>query len=124
MINMEKSASAHLPAARVWLQRGEGLAKAVGFVAGAVSRWVGRKLSALERAQARRMALRELYALDDRLLQDIGLSREQVPAAVNAMFSGGPLADATQPSPQVNAGDAGQRPGADASNDRHFKSAA
>lgn len=124
MFSTEKSASAHLPAARIWLKRGEALARAIGTAARGMNRWMQRGLSALERGQARRLALRELYALDDRLLQDIGLSREQVPVTVNAMFRREPLAGATGPSREENSGGASQHTKTDASNDGRFKSAA
>jgi uncharacterized protein YjiS (DUF1127 family) len=124
MFSMEKSASAHLPAARVWVQRGESVAKAVGTTARGISRWLGRGLSALERGQARRMAMRELYALDDRLLKDIGLSRDQVPATVNAMFRSEPPVDAVRPALEVGAADGVALAGADVSNAGNYKSAA
>ena len=100
MIDREKSASARLPMARVWLQRGEALATA---------------------AQARRMARRELYALDDRLLNDIGLRRDQIAGFVDGMFRGNgdslrrPVAMAARTEAVAEIGD---------SSDRHFKSAA
>ncbi len=62
MTDTEKSAAARLPAAGNWLQR---------------------IFSALGRAHARRVAMRELYALDNRLLQDIGIDRYDITAAVN-----------------------------------------
>ena len=124
MINVERSASAHLPAARVWLKRGEGLARAAVGVVRGMNRWLGRGLSALGRAQARRVAVRQLYALDDRLLRDIGIPREQVGVVVEAMFRGHPVAEATQPSRQVDTGGSGDFTEPDASNDRHYQSAA
>ena len=124
MISVERSASAHLPAARVWLKRGEGLARAAVGVVRGMNRWLGRGLSALGRAQARRVAVRQLYALDDRLLRDIGIPREQVGVVVDAMFRGGPVAEATQPSREVDAGGTGDTAALDASNDRHYQSAA
>jgi uncharacterized protein YjiS (DUF1127 family) len=124
MINVERSASAHLPAARVWLQRGEGLARATVGGVRQVGRWLWRGLSALERTQARRAAVRQLYALDDRLLRDIGIPREQVGAVVDAMLRAGPVAEATQPSREVDAGGTGDVTDRDASNDRHYRSAA
>lgn len=124
MFSMEKRASAHLPAARVWVQRGESLAKVLGAAARGVGQWLGRGLSALERGQARRMAMRELYALDDRLLKDIGLSRDQVPATVSAMFRSEPRVDAVRPSLEVKAVDGAALAGADAGNEGNYKSAA
>ncbi len=125
MINLERSASAHVAGAGVWLERGAGLARGVAGVARGTGRWLLRGLSALERAQTRRLALRELYALDDRMLQDIGLRREQVGSTVNAMFRGNAVvAEATQPSRQVDASGSGDVTELGASNDRHYDSAA
>jgi len=121
MINVEQSASARLPAAGVWLQRGEGLARAAVAVVRGMSRWLQRGSAALGRAHARRVALRELHALDDRLLQDIGLRRDQVGTTVDAMFRGDTVAEATQPSLELDAADMKDSV---ASDDRHFQSAA
>jgi uncharacterized protein YjiS (DUF1127 family) len=124
MMNVERRAAAHLPGAGVWLERGAGLARGVAGVARGTGRWLLRGLAALERTQARRLALRELYALDDRMLQDIGLRREQVGSTVNAMFRGKPVAETTQPSRQVDTGGSGDVTELDTSNDRHYDSAA
>lgn len=88
MIDVEKSASARLPMMRVWLERGERFAASVSRGLLRVDAWLARRLSAFEGAQARRAARRELYALDDRLLNDIGLRREQIPEFVDGMFRG------------------------------------
>jgi uncharacterized protein YjiS (DUF1127 family) len=145
MINVEKSASAHLPAAGVWLQRGKGLARAAAAAVRGISGWVRRGFLALVRVHARSIALRELSALDNRLLQDIGLRRDQLGATVDAMFQGEPVAEATQPpreveagdifqgepvaeatqpSREVEAGDIGDVTELNANNDRHYRSAA
>ncbi len=124
MMNVERSASAHLPGAGVWLERGAGLARVVAGVVRGTGRWLLRGLSVLERAQARHLVLRELCALDDRLLQDIGLRREQVGSTVNAMFRGNPVAEATQPSREVDTGGSRDVTEVGASNDRHYDSAA
>ncbi len=59
----------------------------VGFARGESSLgWWGRLLSALERNRARGAARRELHRLDDRLLADIGLRRDQVNEFVDGMF--------------------------------------
>jgi uncharacterized protein YjiS (DUF1127 family) len=100
MTNMEKSAAARLPAAGSWLQR---------------------IFSALGRAQARRTALRELYALDNRLLRDIGLRRDQVGDTVSAMFRAGPVAEAAPSSREVPSGHFAAAGGR---NDDHYQSAA
>lgn len=89
MINVEKRASAHLPTAATWLGRGETLAKTLRHAVEAADGWLNRTFDRLARAQARRAARRELYALDDRLLADIGLRRDQVSECVDAMFRGG-----------------------------------
>jgi uncharacterized protein YjiS (DUF1127 family) len=41
---------------------------------------------ALRRSDRRRVGYRELMALDDRLLRDIGLHRDQIPAAVKGLL--------------------------------------
>ena len=124
MINVERRASAHLPGAGIWLERGAGLARVAAGVVRGTSRWLRRGLSVLEGAQARRLAMRSLYALDDRLLQDIGLRRDQVGSTVDAMFRGSPVAEATQPSREVDSGGRGDVTELNASNDRHYDSAA
>ena len=100
MTDMEKSATARLPAAGNWLQR---------------------IFSALGRAQARRMALRELYALDNRLLRDIGLRRDEVGATVSAMFRADPVAEVARSSREVPSGNFAAAGG---DTDRHYQSAA
>ena len=100
MTNMETSASAQLPRTGNWLRR---------------------IISAFGRARARRMALRELYALDNRLLQDIGLRRDEVREAVSAMFRTVPVAEASQPAREAAVSGiaaVGEH------NDRHYQSAA
>ena len=124
MINMERSAAARVPADGVWLQRGEGLARAAVVVVRSITGWVGRGFSALGGVYARSVALRELHALDDRLLQDIGLRRDQVGTTVDAMFRGDAVAETAQPSRQVDADGNGDIPVVDASNDRDYRSAA
>lgn len=124
MTTLEKSASARLPVARFWVERGEGLASTAIGLGSVLIRWLPRRLSALARVQARRVALRQLHALDDRLLQDIGLRRDQVGITVDAMFRGDPVAETKQPSREVDAGAAGDTPAVDASNNRHYQSAA
>ncbi len=124
MINVEQSAGVRLPADGVWLQRGEGLARMAVVAVRKINAWVGRGFSALERVHARSVALRELHALDDRLLQDIGLRRDQVGTTVDAMFRGNGAAETAQPSRQVEADGNGDIPVVDAGNDRHYRSAA
>lgn len=86
MSNMENRASAHLTTNGTWLERGEAVAKAVGRAARAADSWLNRTFSGLAAAQARREARRELYSLDDRMLADIGLRRDQVAECVDAMY--------------------------------------
>lgn len=88
MIGMERSATAHLPATNVWLERGEGAAKAAASAARGLFVWLRPALAAFERAQARSAARSALYRLDDRLLKDIGLRRDQVAGTVDEMFRG------------------------------------
>jgi hypothetical protein len=73
---------------------------------------------------ARSVALRELHALDDRLLRDIGLRRDQVGITVDAMFRNNEVTETAQPVRQVDTGGDAVTPVVDASNDRHFQSAA
>ena len=124
MINVEQSVTARLPADGIWLRRGEGLAKAAVVVVRSIIGWVRRGFSALGRVHARSVALRQLHALDDRLLQDIGLRRDQVGVTVEAMFRGDGVAETAQPVRQVEAGGNGDIPVVDVSNDRHYRSAA
>lgn len=79
MHNVDGGAVARLPVTGVWIRRGEDLGRVV-------SDFVGRRLSAFGRAQARRAARRELFRLDNRMLQDIGLRRDQVDEFVDGMF--------------------------------------
>jgi uncharacterized protein YjiS (DUF1127 family) len=58
------------------------VASLIKYAARKVARW-----------SQRRDAYRSLMALDDRMLADIGLSRDEIPAVVNAM-TGGPIAAA------------------------------
>lgn len=59
--------------------------------AGAIGR---RALAGAKRAHERRRATRALLELDDRLLKDIGLTRGQIHAAVDGLFSSPPSARA------------------------------
>ncbi len=88
MNDPEKSASAHLPAARTWLRRGEMLGAALEALARGTSSALGRLLARVHGARARRAARRDLYRLDDRLLRDIGLRRDQVAELVDSMYRG------------------------------------
>ena len=62
-----------------------------------INGWVRRAFSALGRVHARSVAMRELHSLDDRLLRDIGLRRDQVGITVDAMFRGDAVAETAQP---------------------------
>jgi len=55
----------------------------------AVYRWVNDSLARADRWQRRRLVRRELMALDDHLLEDIGLRRWQIAGVVNGMFPEG-----------------------------------
>lgn len=100
MTTTENGASAHLPRKGNWFQR---------------------IYSAFGRAHARRMAMRELYALDNRLLQDIGLRRDEVGATVSAMFRTERAAEVAKPSREVTTADIAV---AGARNDSQLQSAA
>ena len=124
MIKMEQSAGLRLPVDGVWVQRGEGLARVAVVATRKISGWVRRGFSALGRGYARSVALRELHALDDRLLRDIGLRRDQVGITVDAMFRNNGVSETAQPVRQVDTGGEAVTPVVDAGNDRHFQSAA
>ena len=79
MHNVDGGAVARISVGGVRLSRGEGLG---GKLREALRRFEHR----LGRAHARRTARRDLYRLDDRLLQDIGLRRDQVDEFVDSMF--------------------------------------
>ena len=51
---------------------------------GLLARGVVRAFEALERVRARRRAMARLDAMDDRMLRDIGLSRDGIAAAMRA----------------------------------------
>ena len=124
MSDMEKGASARLSAADVWLSRGEAVARAA---VGAV-RWIHRRLRGaladFARARARRIALRQLYQMDDRLLADIGLRREQVPEFVDGMFRRRSVAAVTRPTRLAEVESVEPVTGVEAGNDRTFRPAA
>lgn len=124
MIKMEQSAGLRLPVDGVWVQRGEGLARVAVVATRKITGWVRRGFSALGRGYARSVALRELHALDDRLLRDIGLRRDQVGITVDAMFRNNGVSETAQPVRQVDTGGEAVTPVVDVSNDRHFQSAA
>lgn len=124
MIDMEKSASAHLPATRFWLELGEGVAKAAAGVARGLNRTFQGSVAILEGVMARRAARRELYALGDRLLQDIGLRRDEVEQTVDAMYRHRPAEAAAENAREVEAAGSEDIVGAEASNDRHYQSVA
>jgi uncharacterized protein YjiS (DUF1127 family) len=117
MIDLENGASARLPAAHVWLERGESLARTAAGVVGGMLRW-------LERARARRAALRELYRLDDRLLQDIGLRRDQVGELVDGMFRRSEPRAAARPVDNVVVAGGEDVDGVRAGNDGEYRAAA
>lgn len=106
MTDMEKSAAARLPGAHVYLELGEGLASAAGSAVRGIIRLSRRVASAFEAAQGRSAARRALYQLDDRLLNDIGLRRDQVAETVDSMFRAGYVeaAGASEAAAETNAG--------------------
>jgi len=113
MTEMETRAAAHLPTAGTWTRRGESLAKAVKRV-----------FSAFARARARRQTLSALYALDDRILQDIGLARDGVESAVDAMLSRPRPAEEVVTVRDLKAGQAADIAAPGVSNEGRFESAA
>ena len=124
MFGLQNSAGARLPAVGLWIRRGEGLARAATAAVWAVGRWLQRAYSATAGAKARRDARRALYALDDRMLQDIGLRRDEVASTVDAMFRRAEANVGVEPVRNVNASETTEVAVADASNDRRFESAA
>jgi len=60
---------------------------ALGNLAGRAAKHPGERswLTTLGKFFARRALVRELVSLDDRLLADIGVSRDQIPAMVNRL---------------------------------------
>ncbi len=52
----------------------------------AVYRWGNATLARADRWQRQRLARRELMALDDHMLEDVGLRRWEIDAVVNRMF--------------------------------------
>lgn len=68
-----------------------GAATGLGTLAGTAARGLGRAgrsiVSSVVTARRRRAAIRQLHALDDRMLKDIGLSRGDIPYLVNQMLS-------------------------------------
>ena len=52
--------------------------------------WVSRAASAIRRAYERRQVIKELSAKDDRLLADIGITRDQIAEVAEAGLTRGP----------------------------------
>ena len=117
MHNVDGGAIARLPVTGVWVRRGEDLGRVVRGV-------FSRSFSALGRAQARRAARRELFRLDNRLLKDIGLRRDQVDEFVDAMFRREHTVAAARPTDAVVAGGSEVATEGNVGNDGHFRSAA
>ena len=128
MFGLQKSAAVRLPAVGLWIRRGENLARAAATAARVVFGWLRRARAAMAYAKARRDAKRALYALDDRMLQDIGLRRDEVAGTVDAMFRRAEDRGGLAPVGNVNTSEtpkvAEVAEVADASNDRRFDSAA
>jgi uncharacterized protein YjiS (DUF1127 family) len=68
-----------------------GAATGLGTLAGTAARGLGRAgrniVSGVVTARRRRAAIRELRALDHRMLKDIGISRGEIPYLVDQMLS-------------------------------------
>jgi uncharacterized protein YjiS (DUF1127 family) len=86
-----------------------------------VYRWVNDSLARAGRWQRRRLARRELMALDDHLLEDIGLRRWEIDGVVKGMFPEGAAARGARGISRVVKG--AQKTAA-AANDRYYDSAA
>lgn len=76
---------------------------------GSPNGWWGRLLARFERNRARAAARRDLHRLDDRLLADIGLRREQLDEFVDGMFRTEKPVAAKRPVDGVPAGAEGLR---------------
>jgi uncharacterized protein YjiS (DUF1127 family) len=50
---------------------------------GGIVRWIGRVAHALSAHLRRRTAIKSLHQLDDRMLRDIGLARDQIETAIH-----------------------------------------
>jgi uncharacterized protein YjiS (DUF1127 family) len=50
---------------------------------GGIVRWIGREAHALAAHLRRRTAIKSLHELDDRMLRDIGLARDQIETAIH-----------------------------------------
>ena len=87
----------------------------------AVYRWVNDSLARADRWQRRRLARRELMALDDHLLEDIGLRRWQIDGVVKGMFPEGVSARGAR---GISHMPKGARETATPANDRYYDSAA
>ena len=60
-------------------------------LAGAIGNGFSRVIAAIHRAYERRKLIQELSARDDRLLADIGITREQIQEVAKASFTRGPV---------------------------------
>lgn len=117
MHNVDGGAIARMPVTGVWVRRGEDLGR---VVRGAFSR----ALSVLGRAQARRAARRELFRLDDRMLKDIGLRRDQVDEFVDTMFRQEQTVAVARPTDEAIAEVIGDITDVRTGSNRHLRSAA
>lgn len=116
MIDHRESTLARAAWARAWVVKGERLSA----VAGAIGRGLVGAVKAVRRWQARNAARAALEGLDDRLLRDIGLRRDQIEPAVQAMFRKPPVPVASAAPNAVETGVTPRRP----ANDADYKSAA
>ncbi len=66
--------------------RAQAVRQALGGLIRGIVGAVRQGAEALQRWHRRRVTYRELMALDDRLLRDIGLRRDQIPAAVDGLW--------------------------------------
>jgi len=87
----------------------------------AVYRWANATLVRADRWQRQRLARRELMALDDHMLEDVGLRRWEIDGVVNHMFPEGAAARRTVETPRA---DKRTEKTTTPANDRYYDSAA
>jgi uncharacterized protein YjiS (DUF1127 family) len=84
----------------------QAMAAVIMGLARAASRRVKKLLAAYRQSRTRALAIRQLSAMDDRLLEDIGIRREAIPAAVAGLWQ---RPEVTRSSPQATPAHASQR---------------
>lgn len=94
MIDSRPGTLARAAANRSWMARGERLGRMLVGGARAVHDRLDAMVTRVARWQGHRLAIRELERLDNRLLKDIGLRRDQIPAAAAGLYRREPEAQA------------------------------